>query len=202
MLSTGTAVSRTRCGRNSSVAISGNGPRAVVFREPQLHREKVSLFIFFCRLRWLVCRSHDLRRFRSRVLQTRSTLDVCNDDYSLFLFANIMDYFAPAWQRLHTYVCTYRSDFDTRVRHPFHFVGTATANISRGLNVKYLSFTWIPIENRGYRSTSFGIVREHDTGGLRKQPLRNSWSFLFFFSFFFFFLFCLFFVFYRRVNER
>lgn len=103
----GDAVSQTRCGRNSSVAISENGPRAVVFREPQLHREKVSLFIFFCRLRWLVCRSHDLRRFRSpdasHVLQTRSTLDVCNDDYSLFLFANIMDYFAPAWQRLHTY---------------------------------------------------------------------------------------------------
>lgn len=129
------------------------------------------MFIFFCRLRLLVCRSYDLRRFRSRDAfhVPHSTFAVCNDDCSLFLSANIMDYFARI---------SYR--FRYTERHLFHFVGITLINTSCEKNIKYLSFAWISIENGrcSLRMVSYTNLANITCG---TQPLRKSHLFFFFF---------------------
>ena len=72
----------------SAVPISANGPRthcAPTSRADCTARgEKVSLFIFFCRLRLLVCPSHDLRHFRFPA--TQRFPNVCRHDSAHAVF--------------------------------------------------------------------------------------------------------------------
>ena len=126
MLSTGNAVPWTRCGRNSVVAISENGPRAVVFREPRLHRERYRCSYFFADCGCSFVEVTICVVFVLAMRFTYSTFAVCNDDCSLFLAANIMDYFARI---------SYR--FRYTERHLFHFVDITLINTSwrRILNV-------------------------------------------------------------------
>lgn len=167
MLSTGNAVPWTRCGRNSVVAISENGPRAVVFREPRLHRERYRCSYFFADCGCSFVEVTICVVFVLAMRSTYSTFAVCNDDCSLFLSANIMDYFARI---------SYR--FRYTERHLFHFVDITLINTSCEKNIKCLSFAWISIENGGcsLRMVSYTSLANMTCG---TQPLRKFYFFFF-----------------------
>lgn len=69
------------------------------------HRETVSLFIFFCRLRLLVCRSHDLRHFRFALSTFATTMiprhtpfpSACIMDYTIGVRASIRFQYKDTW---------------------------------------------------------------------------------------------------------
>lgn len=178
------------CGWSSTVPISANGPRAVRAHVPRMHGEKVSLFIFFCRLRSLVCRSHDLRHFRFPATQRFPPSQCLSHDDSAHAI------FIRRYNGLH---CCYTrtasiADFDTRKDAWFDSQTRRWTHL-RELNVRRKET--LDGSRRGNSTRLLrGVLRARFYKHARlfgNKSFSNLWSLSLFYFFFFF---------YRRVNER